>query len=1208
MSFGVLGPLAVWTDDGRPIQVTEPRMRALLADLLAHGGGPVSMDRLINDLWGERPSRNPVGTLQARVSQLRRTLGDPGSIVHTPAGYRLAFADPSRARGRWEVGHSDVALGEGRFGVALDADRFRELVGERAADPRERAAQLHEALSLWRGPAYADLADEEFLRPEIARLEELRLAALEEQAEVRLALGEDVDLADLVSRHPLRERLRAQHMTALYRAGRQSEALASYGELRERLAEELGLDPTPELAALQEAILRQDPSLVRQAPPPAAPPPRSNLPSPLTELIGRDTEVAQARDLLDVARLVTLTGPGGVGKTRLALETARSLLDESTAFPDDSTVFPDASAALPDESSAFPDGVWLVELGGIKDVAEAVADVLGVRDDDAAPLPPRLATALATKRALLVLDNCEHLVEEAAELISALLRAAPGLRILATSREPLRVTGERIHAVPPLTEPDAVRLFTIRAGIKLNEPDATPTDATSRASKSNEVCEAVATICRRLDGLPLALELAATRVRALGAREVAERLDDRFRLLSSGMRDAPSRQRTLRAVIDWSWDLLSDHERVVLRRLAVHADGCALEAAEEVCAEPGVDVVDVLAGLVDRSLVVVSTGPRYRLLESVGVYCAERLAEAGEHGRIAARHARYYTALAERADLRGPGQRQWLERLDAETANLRLALSGPEPLRLVNALAWYWFLRGRMGEARRSLSTALFKAAPAPSAALASRVPSTFGAAPASSATSASGAALEFGVAPTSGAAPTAGAASTSSAVPGSGVVQGSGSGSIATSAVPVTDLTAGRAAVASVWLAGMALSVGEVAPPVRVAGLDARGRALADWFLTHVRWAYGDHGAHEAAASRALAAYEALGDRWGIAAALSLRAKLAVGRGDLAAMERDGRRSLELFGELGDAWGRLEAMDALDRLAEIRGDYAEAARLREEQLRLAEELGFEVAFKLAGLGRVALLAGRYERADHYHERARLLAVEQSYKAAEEHAVLGLALSARRQGDYVRAEGLLTPWLGWLREVRGTPGIAFVLAELGFAAEQRGDAATALARQRQGYEAAQATGDPRAVALALEGLAGALSLTAEQTGTGQPAEQTGRGRQARWSLPERHREREGYREAAGMLGVAAALREAVGVPLPAPERADVDRITARLRAAMGAEFDPAYASGRGKLRDHFPGPVGTGPGVQAAAQRLHPLGHPDQPEPAAQAREPGVGG
>ncbi|MFD1545497.1 BTAD domain-containing putative transcriptional regulator [Nonomuraea guangzhouensis] len=1289
MSFGVLGPLAVWTDDGGRIEVTEPRMRALLADLLAHGGGPVSMDRLIDDLWGDRPSRNPVGTLQARVSQLRRVLGGPGSIVHTPAGYRLAtVADPlptstepdafhsgpdpfrdrrrdaDRFEGRHALGRSGAggdagrfrsgaggdagrfrsgAGGDaGRFRIAVDADRFLELTGRRSADPHERAAQLHEALTLWRGPAYADLADEEFLRPEIARLEEARLSALEEQAEVRLALGEDVDLADLVAQHPLRERLRAQHMTALYRGGRQGEALASYDDLRERLAGELGLDPTPELAALQEAILRQDPSLTAR-------PPHSNLPSPLTELIGRDADLAQVRDLLNTARLVTLTGPGGVGKTRLALETAHSLLDESPAFPD---------------------GVWLVELGGIADVAEAIADVLGVRDDDTAPLPPRLATALAAKRALLVIDNCEHLVEEAAALVSALLRAAPGLRVLTTSREPLCVTGERVHAVPPLTEPDAIRLFTSRADLK---PNATPrphpttapdsstafdpttgtvetttgpaaTYATSRPSRRNEpdgpndrdeVGEAVATICRRLDGIPLALELAATRVRALGVREVAERLDDRFRLLSSGMRDAPSRQRTLRAVIDWSWDLLSGHERVVLRRLAVHADGCTLEAAEAICAEPGVDVVDVLARLVDRSLVVVTTGPRYRLLESVAAYCAERLAEAGEHGQITARHAHFYTSLAERADLRGPGQRQWLERLDTETANLRLALSGPEPLRLVNALAWYWFLRGRMGEARRSLATALSRTTPTPPQCppahpatdpLATDWPTTDRPATDRPATDRPATDRPATDRPATGA-----SASDASAVglpaTGSPVTRGpvarslvgdrpigatsatdlSVTGPLVTSAPTVghpVNGTAAEAAVASVWLAGMALSVGEVAPPVREAELDVVGRALADWFLTHVRWAYGDQAAHEAAASRALAAFEVLGDRWGIAAALSLRAKLAVGRADLAAMERDGRRSLELFSQLGDGWGQLEAMDALDRLAEIRGDHAEAARLRVEQLRLAEELGFEVAFKLAGLGRVALLAGQYERADHYHERARRLAVEQSYKAAEEHAVLGLALSARRQGRYERAEELLMPWLGWLREVRGTPGIAFLMAELGFAAEQRGDAGTALARQRDGYEAAQTTGDPRAIALALEGLAGALSLMAEQVEHRGPARQVMQADQT-----EEADQTDQRREAAGLLGVAAVLREAVGAPLPVPERADVDRIAARLRRAMGEEaFDAARASGRRKLRDHFPGAVGPGPGVEAAAQRLHPLGHSDQAEPASQTGQPRVGG
>ncbi|MFB9621865.1 BTAD domain-containing putative transcriptional regulator [Nonomuraea helvata] len=1056
----MLGPLEVWSEDGSPVRVAEPKVRALLADLLAHGGGPLSADRLIDDLWGARPGRNPVGTLQARVSQLRRSLGDPGSVVRDPAGYRLARADS-------------------------DALRFQSLVERRSPDLARRAAELDEALRLWRGPAYADFADAAFARAEAARLEEARLAALEEQAEVRLELGEPVDMGDLVARHPLRERLVASHMKALYRGGRQSEALAAYGELRRRLGEELGLDPSPALTELHQAILRQDPSLTSQdrtpGSPTGMPAPRTNLPAPLTELIGRQAELDEVRALLTTSRLVTLTGPGGVGKTRLAL------------------------AAAADS----PDRAWLVELAGAVDVAETVAATLGVRDDSAVALTSRLAGALAGKRMLLVLDNCEHLVEQVAELVSALLRAAPELRVLATSQEPLGVTGEHVRVVPPLPEPEAVRLFTARANV--------------------EPSETVATVCRRLDGIPLALELAATRVRALGVKELADRLDDRFRLLSAGTRDAPARQRTLRAMIDWSWELLSDAERVVLRRLAVHADGCTLDAAEEVCAEPGVDVLDTLARLVDRSLVVRVPGPRFRLLESVTAYCVERLREAGEHDAVRERHARYYTALASRADLRGPGQREWLARLDAESANLRLAVAGPEPLRLVNALAWYWVLRGRLHEARRSLTTAL----------------------------ATQGTLTPPPVFPSGEAAPTA-------ALP-SGAAR---SGAVPSGAVAV------EAARASVWLAGIELLIGGPASPVRRADLDPAGVALADWFLSHVRWAYGDRQAHEAAAGRALAAYRKSGDRWGVAAALCLRGRLAVGRGDLAAMERDGERGLEIFGELGDAWGRMEAMDVLDRAAEIRGDYAKAARLREEALRLAEELGFEVSFRLAALGRIAMLSGDYERADDYHERARRVAVEQSYKSAEENAVLGLAMSARRQGRYEQAESYLLPLLDWLRQVRGTPGIAFVMAELGFAAEQRGAAATALARHREGYEAARATADPRAIALALEGLAGAMSLNG-----GNPV---------------------GPVVAARLIGAATAIRKAVGAPLPPGERLDVERISRRLRAALGDEgFEQALREG--ELGDHFPGALGGGARVESAAQRLHPLRHPDQPEPAAEA-------
>ncbi|TMR21657.1 tetratricopeptide repeat protein [Nonomuraea turkmeniaca] len=1007
MRFGVLGPLAVWAD-GRSVHVPEAKVRALLADLLAHGGGPVPVDRLVEDLWGARAGRNPVGTLQARVSQLRRALGDASLIRHEPAGYRLAAHDS-------------------------DAARFRALVDRRSPDPATRAAELEQALALWRGPAYADFPDAGFARAEAASLEETRLAALEEQAEVRLSLGERVDLAELVALHPLRERLRASHLLALYRGGRQSEALAAYEDLRERLRDELGVDPSSELSRLHQAILRQDPALdvvVR---------PRSNLPAPLSGLVGREEALAEVRALLLDGRLVTLTGPGGVGKTRLALAAAATMDPRPEALA--------AGALEPPVGDSFGGGVWLAELAalrphaGMAEVAEAVGGVLGLRDDVAGSMVDRLAAALRGRQTLLVLDNCEHVVEQVAALAGRLLRAAPGLRILATSQDPLRIEGERLWSVPPLAPEAAVELFAERAGI---EPDAD-----------------VAEICARLDGLPLALELAATRVRALGVRGLADRLDDRFRVLTAGMRDAPERQRTLRAMIDWSWELLSRDERVVLRRLAVHAGGCSLEAAEEVCAEPGVDVLDTLARLVDRSLVVRGAGPRFRLLESVAAYCRERLAEAGEDDLITARHARYYTELAERADLRGPAQREWLARLDAERANLRLALAGPDALRLVNSLAWYWMLRGGLSEARRSLAAAL--------------------------------------------------AGGTDEAL----------------------------AARASVWLAGIELLLGEPVSPVRRAGLDRAGTALADWLLTHVRWAYGDGAAHEAAADRALAAYEELGDRWGVAAALCLRAKLAVGRADLAAMERDGERGLALFRELGDAWGQIEAMDVLDRAAEIRGDYPKTARLREEALRLAEELGFEVSFRLAAIGRIALLAGDYERADDYHERARRLAVAQSYRSAEENALLGLAMSARRQGRYEEAEAHLRPVLDFLRRVRGTPGIAFVMAELGFVAEQRGDAEAALSRQREGYEAARETGDPRAIALSLEGLAGALSL-GDQAEAGQLA------------------------EAARMVGAAAGIRRAVGAPLPSGERRDVDRITARLRAALGGEaFERAYAEGAG---------------------------------------------
>ncbi|KUJ70307.1 hypothetical protein ACZ90_05300 [Streptomyces albus subsp. albus] len=1054
MRFGVLGPLTVWDGEGEPVRVPELKVRALLADLLVHEGRPVSADRLVDDLWGEAPPGNPANALQAKVSQLRRVLGRD-RVVHQPPGYRLRLEET---------------------GDEVDADRFRSLVaGARLVpDPRARAAILGEALDLWRGPAYADFADEEFVRPAAQRLAEQRLTVCEEQAEARLAAGDHTlligELAALVARHPLRERLRAVQLRALYLAGRQSEALASYQELRKHLAEELGLDPGPELVALYQAILRQDASL---APGPALPAqvrasatvppadrPRTNLPVPLTELVGRDRSLADIGRLLRGARLVTLTGPGGVGKTRLAVAAATRL----------------ARA----EPASGPDGVWLVEFagrrGGVAELVELVRTVLGVRDDgpagppDSAAVPPapadRLAAALRDRRILLVLDNCEHVVEAAAELARLLLGSAPELRILTTSQEPLGLAGEAVFLVEPLAADDAVRLFAERA--------AAAAPGFSLDAADPDARESMAEICRRLDGIPLALELAATRVRALGVGELAARLNNRFGVLTSGQRGAPERQRTLRAVIDWSWELLSAPERIVLRRLAVHSDGCALDAAEAVCAGEGVardEVLGLITRLVDRSLVVMvegPVGPRYRLLESVAAYALERLHEMADLDAVRDRHLRHYLDLAERAEpeLRGDRQREWLDRLDAEAGNLRSALdealrrpAAAEAVRLVTALAWWWLLRGRLTEADRALSAIGAATAPEPA------------------------------------------------------------------------EIALLRRAFA--LMTGDRSAPDEPADPGAIEDPGRRARVV--WLHAYGLFSAGDPVRGEQLTAQALALAEETGDRWGTAASLGLRAMHAMHRGDLATIGRDGPRSAALFRELGDRWGESQTVPALALLAEVRGDYPEATRLQSEGLRIARELALdtEVSARLSGLGRLALLAHDWERAAELHEQARRRAAEQGYRYGEVHAVMGLALGARRGGDLDAAE----TYLARLRDdyTSSQAGEHLLLAELGFIAELRGDPARAAAHHRRALEIARALGEPRALALSLEGLAGAS---------------------ARYGGTDR------ARFAALLLGMADAARRGAGAPLPPAERGDVDRISAAATATLGpTRFAEAFREG-----------------------------------------------
>ncbi|WP_121188592.1 BTAD domain-containing putative transcriptional regulator [Nocardiopsis sp. Huas11] len=1066
MRFGVLGPLSVWTSSGEAVRIPGAKVRALLCVLLVHEGHPVSADRLVEDLWGASPPRHASGALQAKVSQLRRALeeaepGGRGLVELGPAGYRIVAADVDAAR----------------FTALLDRARG-------SSGPGERAALLHEAVGLWRGPAHADAADEEFARPAAARLEEARLTALEDLAEARLELGEHQllvgELGALVDHHPLRERLRAAHLRALYRSGRQSEALESYERLRVRLREDLGVDPGPDLVALHRSILAQDPELAAS---PAPVRPSTNLPVSLTDepdggLVGRSAQIDQVCDLVLHHRLVTLVGTGGVGKTRLALEAARRT------------------------AGRFPDGVWLVELARLRPcagvegtadgVAEAVAEALGLREDtvsgggDRRSSIERLCEAVRDRRLLLVLDTCEHLVDSVARLGERLLGGAPGVRALATSHEQLGVAGERVHPVPPLDLPPvdagtedlaasgAVRLFVARAA-----------EASPGFTLDADNAAAVAAVCRRLDGIPLALELAATRIRALHVHDLAARLDDRFRALGSGRRTAPPRQRTLRAVIDWSWGLLSEAERAVLRRLAVHRGGSTLASAERVCAGGGVegtDVLDLLSRLLERSLVVVDEAEprRYRLLESVADYGLERLEESGEAEAARREHARYHAELAEESEpaLRGHLQHVWLRRLDAESANLRAALDwaveqgeSSTALRLAGATGRYWYLRGRAPEARRSLAAAL-------------------------------------------------------------GVVA---------DPVPVADSLRLRAMA---WQACFGFLEHGNSDPGHLLGVVLQGYDAIDDPVgsahARVQCAFAMMGSGDASRAReiareALTAFRRLGDRWGIAASRSILAELCSVNGDLTGMREEATQAESLFREVGDRWGRLHATRLLAMLAEISGDYETARRLSTEGLHMAEGLGLwaAVSWHLAALGRLRLLAGDFPAATDLHERALRVAQEQAYGSNAAFAANGLALADRRTGRLDAAEARQRELTEWNRSRGYLPGVCLGLAELGFAAELRGDADTARDLHAQGLEVARESGDARAVALALEGLAGAAALG------GAPA------------------------RAARLLGAAAATRESVGAPLPDAERGDVNRIGSRAREALGdADFEKAFDEGR----------------------------------------------
>ncbi|MEV8442584.1 BTAD domain-containing putative transcriptional regulator [Actinosynnema sp. NPDC051121] len=623
MRFGVLGPMVVRRADGTEVRVGGPRLRALLAVLVVHAGRVVGVDSVIGALYGPCPPSGVGNAVQSQVSRLRALLDV--EVERSSAGYRLVV-DPGE----------------------VDALRFEELVARGLPG---------EALGLWRGPALADVGGAPFAAGWVARWEELRLRAVEEHEGVSVGV-----VRELVAAYPTRERLVARLVRVLHREGRSAEALEVFERARRVLAERLGSDPSSVLVAAHGEVVRGERPVARRV-----------LPAQLTSFVGRGEELRLVGAALGVSRLVTLTGPGGAGKTRLAVEAAARESGE----------------------------VFFVDLAPVVggEVARAVVSALGLREDGVGPVSApvaRLVAALRDRSVLVVVDNCEHVVDEVAALVGGVLVACAGVRVLATSREALGVIGEVVRPVPSLgvegVGSEAVRLFADRA-VAVN-PSFRLDPGTA---------ELVVGICRALDGLPLAIELAAARVRSLPVAEVAARLGDRFGLLSRGSRSVVARHRTLHAVVEWSWGLLDERERVVARRLTVFRGGVTLGSAAVVCGVAGTD--EVLPSLAEKSLVEVS-GDRYRMSETIREFCGARLAESGEEREVAGAHARYFAGLAAEASphLYGEAQLRWLGRLAAEHGNLVAAVRWAAvhdhgvALRLAADLGWPLWLRGLRAE------------------------------------------------------------------------------------------------------------------------------------------------------------------------------------------------------------------------------------------------------------------------------------------------------------------------------------------------------------------------------------------------------------------------------------------------------------------------------------------------------------------------------
>jgi predicted ATPase/DNA-binding SARP family transcriptional activator len=1035
----MLGPLVVAGAE-RPRAFGGPRQRAVLLDLMIHANEVLSPDALIEDLWEGRAPQGAMTTLKVYASHLRAALAAyPGARLESRRpGYVLEM-EPDQ----------------------IDARRFERLVaeaaGRQAEDPVGARKILVEALALWRGPALADIADLAFARPEATRLEELRRTATSWRIETDLRAGHGAEvigeLEVLVHAHPLHEGFWAQLMRALYASGRRAEALRAYGSARRILGEELGIDPSRSLQELEQAMLLQQlPAEPAASLEPARPP--SNLPVPTTSFVGRLAELREVSELLNQRRLVTIVGEGGSGKTRLALEVAGRW------------------ATPVDGEGPAPRGPWLVELAsltGADQAWHALASVMAVREDPATGALAAVADAIGGDDMLVVLDNCEHLVTGIVGPIAELLARCPGLRILTTSREALEVSGETLWRIPSLALPPAdARLPAAAAlgydGVRLLVERARAAD--SRFALADERVPAVLTICRRLDGMPLALELAAARLRVLSPEEIAGRLDDRFALLAATSRTVAPRQRSLEAAVEWSYELLSPAERLLFQRLSVFAGSFSLQQVEAICSGPSVaagEVIDLLGNLVAKSLVVRvprSSGPaRFRLLETLRHYAAGRLGAGAEAEALRGRHAEFFVARCEEVSAHrfGPGWHGWLERLDDEYDEGRSALAWlleagtpGAALRLATSLWRYWDYRYLTAEGRAFLAAAL--ARPGGDASLRRRA--------------------------------LAGAAYLAWMEDD---LDGAEAACAAGLALPETeDDPEGRAGLLAIQgevarhRGGQAERAWDLCHTA--AGLfhqagDTWGEADAYRILTLLAWDRADLAEAAALGETCLRLFESCGDAERSAGSRSLLAGVARDTGDLSRAARLYEESLAQFRQAQEPWGTAQMIRSLGTVVLAQGDHQRAYHLGQECLAMHTQLGNKrgIAEALKLMGDAALQLGRAEEADRLCqdalERFRARGLGPDTRAALRSA--GEAALAVGEAD--RAALLLTEAMGSAAP-GGEPALAVAR---GLAEVRRDRLAAGLALLDEAIEGARATGDTRTEAAAHEALAEA-ALTAGQ--------------------------------------------------------------------------------------------------------------------------------